>query len=111
MSRYQTLMTEILDQIFEGHHPNKDGKLEVVNEKAAKKAEDLIHTLVLEKSRDLWDQLEAAEGSLQEIADEISFEEMHADPSSIDTSLTGASAEPKASAAVPAAGAAEETSG
>ena len=82
MSRYQQLMTEVLDSIFEGY-TMEGGKLSVVNEDAAKKATDTLHTLVLEKSRDLWDQLEASSDSLAEYSDEINFEEMAADPSSI----------------------------
>lgn len=88
MSRYQNLMTEILDSIFEGYTVDGKGKLKVVNEDAAKVASEKLHTLVLEKSRDLWDQLEAAEDSLSGVAEEISFEELNADPSSMSTTVT-----------------------
>lgn len=84
-------MSDILDSIFEGY--SYDGELKVINEKAARKAASSLHKLVLEKSRDLWDQLEAAEGSLADVAEEISFEELNTDPSSMDTS-TGSSPAP-----------------
>jgi len=89
-------MGEILDSIFEGY--SYDGELKVVNENAARKAASSLHKLVLEKSRDLWDQLEAAEGSLADVAEEISFEELNTDPSSMDTS-TGAAPEAAPAAA------------
>jgi len=88
MSRYQNLMTEILDSIFEGYTVDEKGKLRVVNEGAAKIASEKLHTLVLEKSRDLWDQLEAAEDSLSGVAEEISFEELNTDPSSMANTVT-----------------------
>jgi len=90
MKKYEKLMSDILDSIFEGY--SYDGELKVINEKAARKAAGSLHKLVLEKSRDLWDQLEAAEGSLADVAEEISFEELNTDPSSMDTS-TGAAPE------------------
>ena len=67
MSRYSKKMTEIIDSIFEGYTLNAKGKLVIKNESASKKAVESLHTLVLEKSRDLWDQLEAAEGSLADV--------------------------------------------
>ena len=91
MKKYEKLMSDILDSIFEGY--SYDGELKVINEKAARKAASSLHKLVLEKSRDLWDQLEAAEGSLADVAEEISFEELNTDPSSMDTS-TGSSPAP-----------------
>jgi hypothetical protein len=99
MKKYEKLMSDILDSIFEGY--SYDGELKVINEKAARKAAGSLHRLVLEKSRDLWDQLEAAEGSLADVAEEISFEELNTDPSSMDTS-TGSSA-PEPVEAAPAA--------
>ena len=86
MSRYNKLIKEILDGIFEGY-ALEDGKLKVVNESAAKSADSALHKLVLEKSRDLWDVLEANEESLADVAEEISFMELNADPSSVDTSV------------------------
>ena len=103
MSRYQKLMTEILDRIFEGY-TFTDGKLKVINERAAKKAAGSLHKLVLEKSRDLWDQLEAAEGSLADVAEEISFEELNSDSSSVDMSQGGVATQ---QAAAPEEGQAE----
>ncbi len=90
MKKYEKLMSSILDSIFEGY--SYDGELKVINEKAARKAASSLHKLVLEKSRDLWDQLEAAEGSLADVAEEISFEELNTDPSSMDTSTGSAPA-------------------
>ena len=92
MARYQNLMSEILDSIFQGY-TMEGGKLTVVNEEAAKQATDSLHKLVLEKSRDLWDQLEAAEGSLAGVAEEIRFEELATDPSSVSTAVTHAAGE------------------
>lgn len=87
MSRYNKLIKEILDGIFEGYKLDETGKLKVVSESAAKTADSALHRLVLEKSRDLWDQLEASEDSLSDVAEEISFEELNADPSSVDMTL------------------------
>jgi hypothetical protein len=92
MSRYSKKMTEIIDSIFEGYTLNAKGKLVIKNESASKKAVESLHTLVLEKSRDLWDQLEAAEGSLADVAEEIRFEEMNTDPSSMSGAVTHAAA-------------------
>lgn len=86
MSRYNKLIKEILDGIFEGY-ALEDGKLKIVNEGAAKTADSALHKLVLEKSRDLWDVLESNEESLADVAEEISFMELNADPSSVDTSV------------------------
>ena len=83
MSRYNKLIKEILDGIFEGY-ALEDGKLKVVNESAAKSADSALHKLVLEKSRDLWDVLESSTESLADVAEEISFEELNLDPSSKD---------------------------
>ncbi len=83
MSRYNKMLTEVLDNIFEGYTLDSNGKLVVTNEAASKKAKESLHTLVLEKARELWDQLEAAEESLSSVAEEIRFEEMNTDPSSM----------------------------
>ena len=95
MSRYNKLIKEILDGIFAGYALDEDNKLKVVDEAATKTADAALHKLVLEKSRDLWDQLEAAEGSLQDVAEEITFEELNADPSSVDMTLTTGGNEPE----------------
>ncbi len=108
MSRYNKLIKEILDGIFEGYSL-EDGKLKVVNESAAKSADGALHKLVLEKSRDLWDQLEAAEGSLSDVAEEISFEELNADPSSVDMTLHAGANEPAPQVDAAAAGETEPT--
>ncbi len=93
MSRYNKIIKDILDGIMEGYTLD-DGKLKVVNEAATKAADAALHRLVLEKSRDLWDQLEAAEDSLTDVAEEISFEELNADPSSVDMTMSVGGNEP-----------------
>ena len=85
MSRYNKLIKEILDGIFEGYALDDSGKLKVVNESAAKTADSALHKLVLEKSRDLWDVLESSTESLADVAEEISFKELNTGPDSIDS--------------------------
>ena len=88
MSRYSNQMTEILDAIFEAYTVDGNNKLVVKNESASDKAKGLLHDLVLEKARDMWDRLEAAQDSLSGVAEEIRFEEMTTDPSSMSNSIT-----------------------
>jgi hypothetical protein len=106
MSRYNKMMTEVLDSIFEGYTlDSKSGKLVVTNEAASKKAQESLHSLVLEKARELWDQLEAAEDSLSSVAEEIRFEEMNTDPSSMSGAISQSAApEDTAAPAAPDAG-------
>ena len=82
-SRYSKLMQEILDSMFEGFVLDENKKLKVVNEDAAKATAEKIHKLVLEKSRDLWDQFESADAELRSAAAEINFEELNADVSNL----------------------------
>lgn len=82
MPNNETLHSVVMDKFFEGFALKKDGGLKVVNEDAAKQASSALSKIVLEQARDWWGQLEAAEESLANVADEISFEEMNADPSS-----------------------------
>lgn len=98
MSKYSKLIGEILDSIYEGYTlDEKTKKLKVVNESRAEKAAESVHTLVLEKARELWDQLEASEESLADVAEEISFEELNTDPSTMDLDVSrGASSRTKA---------------
>jgi len=104
MSRYNKMMTEVLDAIFEGYTlDSKSGKLVVTNEAASKKAQESLHTLVLEKARELWDQLEAAEESLSSVAEEIRFEEMNTDPSSMSGAISQMASPEDDAAAAPAA--------
>ncbi len=84
-SRYSKLIQEILNSMFEGFVLDGDKKLKVVNEAKAKETADKIHTLVLEKSRDLWEQFEAAEGSLRKAVEEINFDELQGDVSHMGT--------------------------
>ena len=102
MSRYNKMMSAVLDAIFEGYTLDGSGKLVVRNEEASKQAQEHLHTLVLEKARELWDQLEAAEDSLASVAEEIRFEELNTDPSSTATATTHAAVAPEDAAAVDA---------
>ena len=83
-SRHQKLMSQIIENVFEGYEYSSKEGLTLVNEGAAKQASDKLHMLVLEKSRELWDMFESSDDSLSHLADEIDFEEGEADPSSID---------------------------
>lgn len=102
MSRYNKMMSEVLDAIFEGYTLDDGGKLVVRNEDASKKAQEHLHNLVLEKARELWDQLEAAEDSLASVAEEIRFEELNTDPSSMSGAVTHSAVAPEDAAAVDA---------
>lgn len=82
MPNNENLHTVVMDKFFEGFALKKDGALKVVNEDAAKQASSALSKIVLEQARDWWGQLEAAEDSLSNIADEISFEELNTDTSS-----------------------------
>ena len=90
MSRYTKMMTEVLENIFEGYTLDDNGKLVVTNEGATEKAKDSLHQLVLEVSRELWDRLEAADDSLASVAEEIRFEELNTDPSSTSAAIAQA---------------------
>ncbi len=103
MSRYSKKMTGILDAIFEGYSLDDSGKLVVTNEAAAKNASEKLHDMVLEKARDLWDQLEAAEDSLSSVAEEIRFEELNTDPSGTSGVVTHAAVAPEDADAADAA--------
>lgn len=75
------LMSVVLENYLEGYTLGQDGKLKVINEKAAKRAEDALAKLVLEKSRHWWNLLEAGQDSLRGVMDQVRFEELNADPS------------------------------
>jgi len=103
MSRYNKMMTEVLENIFEGYTLDDNGKLVVSNEGATEKAQESLHQLVLEVSRELWDRLEAADDSLASVAEEIRFEELNTDPSSMSGAITqSAPAEDAAAVDAPA---------
>lgn len=96
------LVSSILDNFFEGYTLDANGKLQVVNEGAAKKASEALSKLVLEQAREWWDQLESAETSLSDIADEITFQELNADPSSAPLDVKASASGEPAPAAAPA---------
>lgn len=79
------LAETVLNSFLKGFSLDAKGKLKVLDEAEAKKARAALRKLVLEKSRTYWDMLESAEGSLANLRDEISFEEMNADPSRMTT--------------------------
>lgn len=102
MSRHTKKMTAVLNAVFEAYNVDGSGKLVVVNEAASKVASEKLHELVLEKARELWDQLEAAEDSLASVAEEIRFEELNTDPSGTSGAVTHAAVAPEDAAAADA---------
>lgn len=95
MSKYEKLAAQIVDKMFEGYSVGQDGKLVVVNEGAAKPADEAIRKMIRAKMQDRWSMLEAQDGSLADLAGEIKFEELNADPSGMATTTAGAVTEPK----------------
>jgi hypothetical protein len=92
MSKYQKYFETGIKNVFEGYHYDEKTKvLKRVDETAIKAAHESISQAILEMSRDIWTQLDAAEDSLREVSDEIRFEELNTDPSSL-SMTTGGSA-------------------
>ena len=92
MSKYQKYFETGIKNVFEGYHYDQKTKvLKRVDETAIKAAHESISQAILEMSRDIWTQLDAAEDSLREVSDEIRFEELNTDPSSL-SMTTGGSA-------------------
>jgi hypothetical protein len=79
------LAESMLNSFLKGFTLDAQKKLKVLDEGEAKKAVDSLSKMILEKSREYWDMLESAEGSLANLRDQISFEELNADPSSLVT--------------------------
>ena len=88
-SRYSKLMQDLLQNMFEGFVLDENKKLKIVNEAAAQHTADVIHKIVLEKSRELWESFESAEASLRSAAAEINFEELNADVSNMGRQSAG----------------------
>jgi len=79
------LAESMLNSFLKGFTLDGSKKLKVLDEGEAKKAVDALSKMILEKSRQYWDMLESAEGSLANLRDQISFEELNADPSRLVT--------------------------
>ena len=74
------------------------GNLKVLDEKKMAEAEELLNQMVVETSRNWWAQLESAEDSLADMSDEISFADMSADTSHVNTPRVPGKAKPAAAA-------------
>ncbi len=74
------------------------GNLKVLDEKKMAEAEELLNQMVVETSRNWWAQLESAEDSLANMSDEISFADMSADTSHVNTPRVPGKAKPAAAA-------------
>lgn len=77
------LTESMIDSFLQGYGLDDKGNLKIISETHAKKAVKAVGKMVLETSRKHWAMLEAAEGSLANAMDEISFQELNADPSSL----------------------------
>lgn len=100
------LAESMLNSFLKGFTLDAQKKLKVLDEAEAKKAVDSLSKMILEKSRAVWDMLESAEGSLANLRDQISFEELNADPSRLVTDAPmGDSVSATGDAAAAAAGA------
>jgi len=64
---------------------DNDGNMQIIDEAGDAEAKELLSQLVLETARGWWSQMESAENSLADMSDEISFSEMNADPSHVNT--------------------------
>lgn len=84
MSKYQKYYETAIENVFKGYNYDPNAKrLNLVDESAAKAARESLSQALLEMARDIWTQLDAAEDSLKEVSDEIRFEELNTDPSSL----------------------------
>lgn len=77
------LFRDVISKMMESVTLDNDGQLKVLNEESMSEADDLLNQMVVETARDWWAQLESAEDSLADMADEISFNELNADPSHV----------------------------
>lgn len=90
---------DVISKMIEAVTLDDKGNLTVVNKTAMAEADELLNQLVVETARNWWAQLESAEDSLANMADEISFAELNTDPSHM---ATPAIKSPKPMAAAPA---------
>lgn len=77
------LFRKFVPMMMEAVTLDAKGNLKVINEAAMAKSEDLLSQVITETAREWWAQLESAEDSLANMADEISFSELNADPSHV----------------------------
>lgn len=93
MSNKSKFVEAMINDFMESYGLDESGKLTVVNESVAKKTDSLLSKIVLEKSVAMFDKLEEnSTEHLQGLADEISFQELNGDGSTLntDTQLPGA---------------------
>lgn len=84
MSNKSKFVQAMISDFMESYGLDESGKLTVVNESVAKKTDALLSKLVLEKSVSMFDKLEESSTEhLQGLADEISFQELNGDGSSL----------------------------
>ena len=77
--------SNIIMKMMESVTLDDDGNMQIIDEAGDAEAKELLSQLVLETARDWWSQMETAENSLADMSDEISFSEMNADPSHVNT--------------------------
>lgn len=95
------MFRESVSKMMESVTLDAKGNLKVLDEKKMAEAEELLNQMVVETSRNWWAQLESAEDSLADMSDEISFADMSADTSHVNTPRVPGKA--KTAAAAPAA--------
>jgi len=64
---------------------DENGETKIINQEALDRADALINEMIIESAREWWTQLESAEDSLASMSDEISFADLNADSSHIET--------------------------
>lgn len=75
------MFRDVVSKMMEAVTLGSNGELKVLDESAMAEADKLLNTLVIEKARGWWDQLESAESDLAGMEDEINFADLEADPS------------------------------
>lgn len=89
MAKYEKLAEQVIEKMFSGFAVDmKTGGLTVVAEADVKKADEALTKVFESVFRDKWEMLEAADDSLRNIAGEVDFASLNADPSSTGGSAT-----------------------
>ena len=76
---------DVITKIMESATLDEKGELKVLDENTMKEADAALEDIIVEAGRKWWAQLEAVEDDLGDMEDEITFDEVSADPSSIDS--------------------------
>jgi hypothetical protein len=95
MSKKSKFVQAMLGSFWESHGMDANGKLTVINESLAKKTDDIFKKIVLEKSVAKYETYESVGDDLSSLADEISFQELNADGSSMQMDLMPSHDEPQ----------------